>query len=99
MSKKIKHRKAPPATASVVPAKYRDRYAADGSCGDALSARLRKHLSTDDGAIDLKALKRLAEANGAWQPRYATLNPGMQRLCVGNRLRALGRHGTKVKWR
>jgi hypothetical protein len=96
--KRRKTRRAAPATASLIKPDYRARYAADGSCGDPLSARLRKHLSTDDG-LDLKALKRLALANGAWQPRYATLNPGHARLCVGNRLRALVRSGTKIVWK
>jgi hypothetical protein len=84
-------------TASVVPAKYRQHYQ-DGSCGDRLAVRLRRHLETADGTIDLDKLRALAVANAVWTDRYASLNPGMQRLCIGNRLRALARKGGKLKW-
>jgi hypothetical protein len=83
-------RRAEPATRSVVKPEYRARYA-DGSCGDDLAQRLR--------GVDAAKLRALAEANGVWMRDYAGLNPGMRRMAVGNRLRALVRRGAKVKWR
>jgi hypothetical protein len=92
-------RPAPEATGSVVSADWRTRYKEHGgSCGDTLSVRLRKHLETDDGSVDATKLRALAEANGVWRDDYANLNVGLQRLAVGNRLRALERAGGKVKW-
>jgi hypothetical protein len=92
-------RPAPTTTGSVVKADFRARYAEHGgSSGDELSVRLRKHLETDDGTIDLAKLRALAETNDVWSERYAGLNAGMQRLNVGNRLRALVRRGGKIKW-
>jgi hypothetical protein len=41
----------------------------------------------------------LAEANGVWNARYAKLNPGLARMTIGNKLRALVRRGTKLVWR
>jgi hypothetical protein len=81
-------------TASVVPVKYRERYE-NGSCGDALSKRLRAHIVTKDGTIDAAKLKTLAQLNGVWKDSYAKLNVGMQRMTCGNALRALD----QVKWR
>jgi hypothetical protein len=75
-------------TASVVPTKYRDKYR-DGSCGDALAAQLHTHITNDDGTTNLAKLKALAQLNGVWRANYAKLNAGMQRMCVGNRMRAL----------
>lgn len=93
-------RRAQPATASVIAADWRALYAKNGgSCGDQLATRLRRHLEADDGSIDLAKLKRLAQANDCWQPGYSNLNAGMTRLCVGNRLRARVRNGTKVVWK
>ena len=48
----------------------RERYKQHGgSSGDDLAARLRKHLETDDGSVDLAKLRALAEANGVWRDR------------------------------
>jgi hypothetical protein len=48
---------------SVVKRQYRERYE-DDNCGDRLARRLRRHLETDGGTIDLGRLHRLAERNG-----------------------------------
>ncbi len=72
--------------------KYLERYE-DGSCGDGLARKLRKHVETDGGTIDLAILQQLAERNGVWASRYASLNPGLARMVVANRLRKL------VRWR
>jgi hypothetical protein len=101
MTKRRKTKRRPPPTVSgpVMPAKYRERYAEHGgSSGDDLAVRLKKQVATADGSIDLAKLREIAEANGVWDARYANLNPGMQRMDVANRLRALARHGAKLKW-
>lgn len=85
-------------TASVVPAKYRERYA-DGSCGDTLAVRLKKHVTAADGTTDVAKLRALAERNGVWSASYAKLNAGMQRMVCGNKLRKLTRDGTKIVWK
>jgi hypothetical protein len=82
---------------SVIKQKYRQRYE-DGSCGDALARKLRKHLKTDDGTIDLAKLQQLAERNGVWTLRYASLNAGLARMVVANRLRRLVRAGSTIDW-
>jgi hypothetical protein len=94
-----KRRKAPAATGSVVPSKYREQYKEHGgSSGDDLAVRLKKHVAADDGSIDLAKLRKLAEANGVWDERYNKLNAGLARMTCGNKLRALVRHGAKIKW-
>jgi hypothetical protein len=94
-----KAKRADATTASVVPAKYRERYAEHGgSSGDDLALRLKKHLAADDGSTDVTKLRALAEANGCWDERYAAVNVGLARMTVSNRLRALVRKGGTVKW-
>jgi|GEM_PF-6475561 hypothetical protein len=82
---------------SVIKQKYRERYE-DGSCGDGLARKLRKYLETETGTIDLAKLQQLAERNGLWASRYASLNPGMVRVVVANRLRKLLRAGSSIDW-
>lgn len=97
-----------PASRSVVPPKFRKRYAPNNdSNGDSFSQELRDYLEVEilgqDGelrghGIDTAKLRRLAEANGCWKPEYEHLNAGMQRMNVGNRLRAKVRRGEAVSW-
>jgi hypothetical protein len=92
-------REASKAPGSVITADFRERYKQHGgSSGDELSVRLRKHLATADGTINLAKLKALAELNGVWSDAWSSLNVGQQRMACGNRLRALARHGTKIVW-
>ncbi len=81
------------ATGSVISSEYRKQHQPDE-----FALRLKKHVANNDGGIDLAKLRALAEANNAWDARYAKLNAGMQRLNVGNRLRALMRRGGKILW-
>lgn len=79
---------------SIVPARFKERYAKhDDSCGDRVAAALKKATTTQDSEgrdkCDLKALKEIATANGVWNPKYASLNAGQQRMNVGNRLRGM----------
>jgi hypothetical protein len=97
MTRKVKTTKTAAAGASVVPAKYRERYE-DGSCGDKLALRLKKHITAADGTTDVAKLQALAERNGVWSASYAKLNAGLARMTIGNRMRKLTRAGAKVVW-
>jgi len=76
--------------------KYKELYKPHGGkCGDDLSLRVSEHVTGDDGKVSKTALRRFAEANGAWKPLYGTLttksgawNAGMARMNVSNILRA-----------
>lgn len=78
---------------SIVKRKYKEKYRPfKMTCGDELVALTKKHLLRDneegDTNISPVKLKKFAQANGCWDPRYATMNIGMQRMNIGNRLRA-----------
>ena len=62
---------------------------------DDLGARVSEHCGGD--AAKLKAFAR---ANGVWDDKYASLNPGLQRMNVVNRLRGKVKKDSnfKVKW-
>jgi hypothetical protein len=68
-------------TASVVPEKYRERYD-DGSCGDNLAVRLKKHATAADGTTDIAKLRALAQRNDVWSASYAKLNAGLARMTI-----------------
>lgn len=54
-------------------------------CGDQLALKLR---GADLDDIYEKAAKTLGESERSLKSRYSHLNPGMQRMNLGNRLRA-----------
>lgn len=93
---------SPAASGSIVKPKYRKIYQPkQDSCGDTLADDMRDYLTVEEEgikSIDLRKLRRLADANGVWNPRYANLNAGQQRMNVGNRLRALVRNGREITW-
>jgi len=79
---------------SVVKRKYKKMYRPHHDTnGDGLSDQIRDHVSKENEAgemrIDPKALKRFAVANGVWKDSYASLNVGMQKMNVRNRLTGL----------
>lgn len=43
-------------------------------------------------------LQKLAEVNGVWDDRYASITPAQARMTVGNRLRAKWKRGEELKW-
>lgn len=95
----------PPATfkvikGSIIPKKYVDRYKKTGmSCGDILAEEIRLFIMVIDHGrphIDSTKLRQLADDNGVWQDRYASLNLGMQRMNIGNRIRAKYNNGERV---
>lgn len=87
---------------SVITPKYRAIYKPhDDTNGDDLNSELREYLRTEtedgDERIDRDLLERFGRANGCWVDTYASLNPGMARMNVGNRLRAKMRKDPKFK--
>ena len=91
--------------ASKIPPRYKARYAAQGdprSCGDDFAKAFASMVTKKDAAgkqvCDLELLRQIASENDAWLPKYEALNPGMQRMNVGNRLRAKIKRGEKIWW-
>lgn len=64
---------------------------------DDLGTRVVTHTTTD-GKFDGVKLRKFAEANGVWQERYVSLNNGLQRMNVVNRLRGKVKTGHVVVW-
>lgn len=87
---------------SVVKRTYKTRYKPfKSTCGDELAALVRRHLEvkTEDGLrIDPVKLRTFAAANDCWQDRYDSLNVGMRRMNVVNRLRAKVKKGHDIVW-
>jgi hypothetical protein len=84
---------------SVVPAKYKARYGKEQHCGDDTAVRLKKHLTGEDGKLDMTKLERFGRANECWKEEWASLNPGQRRMLMGVMLRKRIRQGEKVVWR
>ena len=90
-----------PVSRSIVKPVYRKRYKPhQDRNGDDFSARLSAAVALYPDlrrpGVDLKKLRKLAEANGVWNDAYASLNPGQQRMNIGNRLRAMLKRGEEV---
>lgn len=88
---------------SIVKRKYRQQYKPfKHTNGDDLAMQLKKYLTieAEDGSdmIDIVLLKRFAQANECWDAKYGSLNPGQQRMNVGNRLRSKVRKGHDIRW-
>jgi hypothetical protein len=83
---------AAPATRSVIKAAYKREHVIDE-----LGQALCRAVQDDRGKVDMAKLREVALQNGVWSDRYATLNPGMARMVVGNRLRAKATV-KKVRW-
>ena len=76
----------------IVPAKYRDAYAANkGTCGDFIATELSAIM---EGGVDM--LKGVKTANGIDEKAWASLNNGQQRMNVSNALRAAYLRGDEV---
>ncbi len=99
-----------PANGNVVPKKYREKYGKSQCCGDALAEVLTGYCShevktqTPKGKaktvvrVNLDRVVAVAQANGlqAKLERWADLNPGMQRMNLGNVLRGMLKRGERV---
>lgn len=88
---------------SVVKKKYKTEYKPHKmTCGDDFAARVTSYITVPHKGkktrIDAQKLRALAEANDCWDDRYAGLNPGMQRMNVGNRLRNRFNKKQEIRW-
>jgi hypothetical protein len=87
-------------SANVVPQKYKERYGSAQHCGDGIALALKDYLG--EAKDKQERLLRFATANGLWDDKYDALNVGMQRMNIGNRLRAAIKRGDmsekSVKW-
>lgn len=85
---------------SIIKAKYRDRYKKTGySCGDDIAYELRAYtviLVDGRSRVSLGRLREVAVTNHIWRDSYAALNPGQQRMTIGNRLRAKLAEGERI---
>lgn len=87
---------------SIIKAKYKKEYKKlGGLCGDDMSCELTS--ATTIGADEkgnvktcLLKLREIATANGVWKDSYSKLNPGQQRMTIGNCLRHKMERGEKV---
>ena len=77
----------------VVPSQYRDQYkATGGTCGDFIGTTLQA-ICKKDGLDSLNLIK---SENGIEADRWATFNPGMQRMNLANVLRGMFLKGETV---
>jgi hypothetical protein len=86
---------------SVVPGRYKKRYAATrNTCGDPLAIAFKDYTFDVDGdgrdSVDMAKVHEVAKANGIDTTAYASLNNGMVRMNVANRLRGMLKHGKTV---
>ncbi len=86
--------KAAKRTGTVVPQKYKDKYGKLQSCGDDLVSFL---LRSWGEKTDLEMVKATGIENGIWNERWERLNPGMQRMNLGNRMRTRVREGAVLQ--
>ena len=70
---------------SVIPANYKRAYGTAGNCGDQVVAAMA---TAQEAGTTLEAI---ANENGVDFGRWAHLNPGMQRMNLGNVLRGVVR--------
>lgn len=68
---------------------YHDRYTQNGGgCGDNLDEAMRAAYTDGTGkTLNTEALQADGEAMGLWNPAWASLNPGMRRMNLANRIR------------
>jgi len=83
--------------------KYHNAYMNQGGgSGDDLDVAMRDAVlkpvkdAKNKFALDWNALEDIADRHDVWNPAYKDLNPGMARMNVSNRLRAMLRKGEKV---
>lgn len=76
--------------------KHKEYMAQGGGCADTLDREMRDAFLDPVDGVDVVAVQRTAEANGVWNPRWGSLNPGMIRMNTANRLRAKARRGEEI---
>jgi hypothetical protein len=90
---------------SVVKPKYRKKYRPHRhTCGDGLTRQIAEAFMTKldpdskKPKIDWPRFVKFAKANDCWVGAYASLNHGMARMNVANRLRARVKKGEEIIW-
>jgi len=63
---------------------------------DDIGVRVRAYVAGGNGKTDPLRLRRLAEANQIWQPRYSALNLGGQMAAILGRLRPKAKQGLAI---
>lgn len=105
-AKASKDESHPDKRASVVPNKYKARYAkTHDSNGDDLAEAMRAATTDEHGDTDIDAILRIGKQNGIdaakrWghlRNRDGSVNVGMIRMNLGNCLRGLHRQGQDIK--
>lgn len=102
-TEKVKAPKANGESASIVPLAMRQKYAeTNNSCGDAFAEALAAAVQSPKGekskknVLDLGKLEQVATSNGIDFGKFSHLNPGQQRMNVGNVLRGKAYAGEVV---
>lgn len=81
----------------VVPKKYREKYGKEKHCGDDVAVAMKEFTTDDKGKLIEDKLHKVAKDNKIDMEKYAGMNPGMQRMNIGNILRGKINRGEKVK--
>ena len=87
---------------SIVPMKFKERYAKHGgTCGDDMALELKAATTTRNAdkreVLDVETLWAIAKLNQIDVAKYVGLNNGQKRMNVGNKLRGLLAAGTDAK--
>lgn len=103
--RKIKHAAKPTQQkGNVIKPKYRPGYKVNNGCGDNIQRELAAEFVVDNPETGkpqllLKEFRAWAVKYGLWDAKYESLNPGMCRMNVGNKVRARIRNGEEIKVR
>lgn len=88
-------------TSGVMALTFHKRYTENGGGnGDDLDATLRSEFTRTEGKkshIDTEELRACGEALGLWNSNWESLNPGMQRMNLANRIRAYLRNNANAE--
>lgn len=84
---------------------YHDRYSANPhgpGCGDTLDVEMRDAImrvfpEEKTPRVDPDALREIGETAGLWKPEWETMNVGMRRMNLANRIRGLLRRDAQAK--
>lgn len=103
--RKIKHATKPTQQkGNVIKPQYRPGYKVNNGCGDNIQRELAAEFVVDNPETGkpqllLKEFRAWANSYGLWDAKYESLNPGMARMNVGNKVRGRIRNGETIKVR
>lgn len=81
---------------TAVPESYKREYGAEASCNDDVAVVIRQFIDDHDLGV-VEAVNIIKADNGIPLSRWGNLNPGMQRMNLGNTLRGKIRNGFYVR--